>query len=258
MSGRSPDEIWEVAKDEGERRLARRWPALVATGFVGGADIMIGVFVLAATSAAVTAAAGPELGHLAGSLVFGVGFVMLIVGRGELFTENFLVPVSTVLARRAQPRSLLRLWVITFVANYAGILLVTLIMKTTGVLQPETLAAAAEPAETLVARDGLPSLLSAILAGAVMTLMTWLTHAAEQDIGRIVIALLIGFVIALGTFNHAVVAFGETMLPYLANTTDIGLGDIARTLAYAIVGNLIGGLGLVTLNRAIQARGEPD
>jgi formate/nitrite transporter FocA (FNT family) len=257
MSGRSPDEIWDEAKDEGERRLGRRWPALAATGFVGGADIMFGVFALVATSAALTPLAGEPVGHLAGSMVFGIGFVFLIVGRGELFTENFLVPVSAVLAKRAPAVALLRLWGVTFVGNYVGILLIAAIMQKTGVLRPETLQAAAGPADTLVGRGPGAALLSGVLAGAVMTLMTWLTHAAELDISRIAIALLIGFVIALGTMNHAVVSFGETILAYMAGTTKASLGEIAGTLGLAIVGNLIGGLGLVTLNRLIQARGEP-
>jgi formate/nitrite transporter FocA (FNT family) len=256
MSARTPDEIWDEVVDEGERRVCRGFAALTATGFVGGADIMLGVFALAATSAALTAAAGSEVGHLGGSLVFGVGFVFLIIGRGELFTENFLVPVSALTAGRARVFDLARLWGVTLIANYAGIVLIALMMKTSGVLRPETLKAAAVPADMLVNRDAGAAFLSAVLAGAAMTLMTWLTHATEHDGARIILALAIGFVIALGTMNHAVVSFGETMLAYLANTTNASLGDIGRTIGLAIAGNLAGGLGLVTLNRGLMARGE--
>ncbi|HVL94460.1 MAG TPA: formate/nitrite transporter family protein [Solirubrobacteraceae bacterium] len=257
MSGRRPDEIWQAAVDEGERRLTRGTWALASTGFVGGADIMIGVLALTATTGALHEAVGAPIAHLAGSLLFGLGFVFLIIGRGELFTENFLVPVSAVLARRAPRLSLLRLWLITFVANYAGILLIVLLMAKTGVLEPATLEAAGPLTETLVERDALAALFSGVLAGAVMTLMTWLTHAVELDVSRILLCLGIGFVISVASMNHAVVSFGETMLAYVAGTTDAGLGEIARTIAFAIAGNLIGGLGLVTLNRGIQARGEP-
>lgn len=257
MSGRSPGEIWEVTTEEGERRLGRGVWALVATGFVGGMDVMLGVFALVATSAAVGASAGHEIGHLAGSLVFGLGFVFLVVGRGELFTENFLVPVSAIVSGHSRWPQLVRLWLVTFVANYAGILLVALIFTTAGVLEPATLHAAGLPADRLVGRDVGAALLSGVVAGAAMTLMTWMTHAAEQDVGRMAIALAIGFVIAMGTMNHAVVSFGETMLAYLAGTTDASLWDIARTVLLAIAGNLVGGLGLVTLTRAIQVQGEP-
>ena len=257
MAGRGPDDIWLEAIDEGERRLGRSTGALAATGFVGGADVMLGVLALVATEAAFTKWAGPEVAHFMGSLVFGIGFVFLIVGRGELFTENFLVPVSAVYARRCHWRTLLRLWGVTFIANYAGILLFAAIFAKTGVLRAETLTAAGTPADVLTGRGVGAALLSGVVAGAVMTLMTWLTHAAEYDFSRILLALIIGFVIAIATMNHAVVSFGETMLAYIAGTTKASLGEIAGTLGLAIAGNLVGGLGLVTVNRLIQARGEP-
>jgi formate-nitrite transporter family protein len=257
MSGRAPDEIWATAVDEGERRLRRSTGSLISTGFVGGADIMFGILALAATTGAFTPLLGEQPAHWLGSLLFGIGFVFLVVGRGELFTENFLIPVGAVLAGRNSWRSLVRLWGITFVANYIGIVLLALIMAKSGVLRPETLKAAGTSAATLTERGPLAAILSGVLAGAVLTLMTWLTHAAERDSARIMIAMLVGFIIAISTMNHAVVAFGEMILPYIAGTTPASLGRIAATLGWGVIGNLIGGLGLVTINRLVQARGEP-
>src|SRR4051794_25816079 len=240
MSAKPPDQIWQEAVEEGERRTGRRVSALVATGVVGGADVMLGVLAMAATSAAVGAAAGEEVGHVAGALAFGLGFVFLVIGRGELFTENFLVPISAVVAGRASSRSLVRLWGVTFVGNYAGILLIALIFSAGGVLRPETLAAAGTAADVLTGRDAGAAFLSAVLGGATMTLLTWLAQAAEQDAARILVALGVGFLLAVASMNHAVVSFGETILAYLAGTSSAGLGDIARTLALAVAGNLVG------------------
>jgi formate/nitrite transporter FocA (FNT family) len=65
-------------------------------------------------------------------------------------------------------------------------------------------------------------------------------------------------VIALPTMNHAVVSFGELMLAAFSDAADLSTGEVVRTLVCAIVGNVVGGLGLVTLNRFVMARGEPD
>jgi formate/nitrite transporter FocA (FNT family) len=100
----------------------------------------------------VGALVGEGPAHLAGSLVFGVGFVFLIVGRGELFTENFLIPVGSVIAGRATKPSVLRLWTVTFVANYVGIALAALVLTRPGVLDAETLAATGPVADTLAGR----------------------------------------------------------------------------------------------------------
>jgi formate/nitrite transporter FocA (FNT family) len=258
MSGRAPDEIWQAATEEGERRVRRSTGALLSTGFVGGFDVMLGVLVSVAATGALTSSIGAEPAHLVGSLFFGIGFVLVIVGRGELFTENFLVPVGSVLAGRARLSGLARLWSATFLANYVGILLIALVLSTSGVLKPATLEATGPIADTLVGRDWLPAFLSAVVAGAVMTLLTWLAHAAENEGARVLIALLIGVVIALPTMNHAVVSFGELVLAVFSDHSDASLGEIVRTLVCAIVGNVVGGLGLVTLNRFVMARGEPD
>ncbi len=258
MSGRAPDEIWKAATEEGERRVRRSTGALLSTGFVGGFDVMLGVLVTIAATGALTAATGADPAHLVGSLFFGIGFVLVIVGRGELFTENFLVPVGSVLAGRATPFGLARLWLLTFLANYGGILLIAVVLTTGGVLQASTLDSVGPIADTLTGRGWLSAFLSAVVAGSVMTLLTWLAHAAERESARIMVALVLGVVIALPTLNHAVVSFGELALAVLSDRTDATTGEIARTLACAIVGNVVGGLGLVTLNRFVMARGEPD
>jgi formate-nitrite transporter family protein len=258
VSGPTPDEIWQTAIEEGERRLDRGTWALAATGFVGGADIMLGLLAMSATTGFLVDAAGADVAHVAGALAFGLGFVFLVVGRGELFTENFLIPVSAVVAGRTAKRPLLRLWIVTFAANYAGILVFALILCAGGVLQHSTLVAAATPPEVLTARSAGAAFLSAVLAGAVMTLLTWLTHASQYDVARMLLALAIGFLLAIASMNHAVVSFGEIGFGAIAGTAHVDLGDAVRTLALAIAGNLVGGLGLVTLNRLVQARGEPS
>ncbi len=94
-------------------RLNRSWPHLLATGFIGGGDVGIGVLALLAVEHATGS-------RVLGALAFTVGFVALTLGRSELFTENFLVPVAAVVARRNRLREILRLWAGTLVSNLAG------------------------------------------------------------------------------------------------------------------------------------------
>jgi formate/nitrite transporter FocA (FNT family) len=258
MSGRAPDDIWQDAIDEGERRMDRSTSALVATAVVGGLDVMIGVLLLAIVSGAFAEVlpAGPS--HVLGALVFGVGFAFLTIGRGELFTENFLLPVGAVVAGRNTTARLIAMWVITLAGNFAAILLVALMFTKGGVLEAATLHEAGALSDTLTARDGWAAFLSAVLAGATMTLFTWLAAAAENDLTRVVLSLLVGLALAAPSLNHAVVGFGEIVFGLLAGSAAGNAGDLARIVGLAIAGNLVGGLGLVTVNRLVQARGEPD
>jgi formate/nitrite transporter FocA (FNT family) len=127
-----------------------------------------------------------------------------------------------------------------------------------GVLDRESLAAAGTMADTMGERDTLAALLSAIAAGTIMTLFTWVVAAAETGTARVLASLLIGFVLAAPSLNHAVVGFGEQVFGLFAGTARTGWGDLVRTVSLAIVGNLIGGVGLVFGTRLAQVRGEPD
>src|SRR5436309_3025341 len=123
MADRTPEEIWAEGLDEGQRRLERSLPALAATGFAGGADVMFAILAVAVSSAALVLVVPEPTAHILGSLVFGLGFAFITIGRAELFTENFLIPVGSVVARRAPARDLLRMWVITLALNFAGLAL---------------------------------------------------------------------------------------------------------------------------------------
>ena len=258
MSDRGPDEIWSDALDEGERRLGRGPAALAATGFAGGVDVFFSILVLAIVSGAVHEIAPEAVAHIAGSLFFGIGFAFITIGRAELFTENFLVPVGAVAAKRGSLALLLRLWLITGVLNFAGLALFAALFAVDGVLKEATLEAAGTMADTLVDRRLWPAFLSAIAAGTIMTLFTWVVAAAEAASARVIASLLVGFVLAAPSLNHAIVGFGEVIFGLFAGTAEATWLDLVRNTAIAIAGNLVGGIGLVFMTRLWQVAGEPS
>src|SRR3712207_4298671 len=117
MSKRDPAGIWEESVEEGERRPGRSASGLLATGIVGGLDIMLGIVGLTVVTGALEAVVPEESAHVFGSLAFGIGLVLLILGRSELFTENFLVPITTVIDGSKRIGDVARLWVGTLVGN---------------------------------------------------------------------------------------------------------------------------------------------
>lgn len=96
--------------EEGHDRLNRSTGSFWATGLIGGLDVGLGVLALFVVEAGTGS-------RVLGGLGFIVGFLALHLGRSELFTENFLVPVTTVVAGSKDVGSLLRLWAVTLVAN---------------------------------------------------------------------------------------------------------------------------------------------
>ncbi|MCU1691510.1 MAG: Formate/nitrite transporter FocA, family [Frankiales bacterium] len=237
------EDAFKRSIDEGRRRLSRRtWP-LLATGVLGGIDVGTGVLALLFVEHET------ESVVLAG-LAFTIGFIALSLAKSELFTEDFLVPVSTVIARQARFRMLIRLWVGTLVANLVGGWLFTFLIHLGFPQFSETALKAG--GHYIDLGLGRRAFALAVLGGAVITLMTWMQHSTESDALKLVPAVTGAFLLAGAQLNHAIV---NSLLIFSALQTGrapFGYLDWAQTAGLAAVGNIVGGVVLVTLLRLFQ------
>jgi formate/nitrite transporter FocA (FNT family) len=252
----SPSALWSQGLEEGESRLSRRPLSAASTGLVGGFDVMIGVGVATVVAGALSGVLPAKLASVIGALAFGVGFVLITLGRSELFSENFLIPVGAVLEGRKPLRRLPVLWVPALLANVLGMLVLALILSVPTVLDHNSIVAAGHTANVFAERSAWAAFLSAIVAGLVMTLWTWLGIAVRTDVGRVLVALVIGFTIAAPNMNHVIVGTGEMMFGVLGGATHATWGDVGVNFLLALAGNLVGGMMFVTLTRFVQARAE--
>jgi len=191
------EDTFDRLVDEGEQRLGRSWPGLISTGVLGAFDIGVGVLALLLVEQATHSV-------LLGGLAFSIGFIALTLARSELFTENFLVPVTAVVAKNASLLSLIRLWAVTAMTNLAGgWVFVGIIM----VAFPTLRATAVEVAVFYI-ELGITwhAFALAMIGGVLITLMTHLQHATESDGVRLVPAIVMGFLLGAGKINHAIVA----------------------------------------------------
>lgn len=220
---------------------------------MAGIDVVFGIVALGVTHALVADRFGSAAGDLAGAVAFGIGFVFIVVGRSELFTENFLVPVAGVDRRsRRSWLDLLQLWLLSPLFNLVGGAILVVIVTTHGVLPDGTGGALRSLAERTDENGAVAAAASAVAAGALVTLMTWLVEGADSMGVRIVTAWIAGSLLALGMFNHVIVVTLELFIG-IRYGADVGYGDLFSNLAIALVGNLVGGILLVTLTRFGQA-----
>lgn len=235
-------ETFERTVDEGERRTHRTWPSLLSTGFVGGLDLGIGVFALLAVQ---EATGSPLLGALA----FTIGFIALVLAKSELFTENFLVPIAAAVAGHAKPLSVARLWAGTLVMNLlGGWVLMALVMGAF----PRLHATSVEVGRFYIDMGvGWVAFSSAIVGGMAITLMTWMERSTSATGTKVVAAVTMGFVLAVGPLNHSIVGSLE-MFAALTAGAPFGYLDWFGTLGWSALGNMVGGIGLVTVLRLIQ------
>jgi formate/nitrite transporter FocA (FNT family) len=243
--------------EEGERRLTRSSLELTTTSLVGGFDVVFGIIALAAATAAIAPHFGPDAAHLFGSLAFGIAFIFIVVGRSELFTENFLIPVTALRSGKLSALKLVELWTISPVMNIVGGTALILVVSSKGVLPEGSAPALVDVANDIVARTEWSAFLSAIAGGALITVMTWMVEGVGTVGGRIVVAWVAGALLALGSFNHVIVVTLELVFG-LRFGADLDIGDAGVNFAIAAAGNLIGGMVFVTLTRTSQAIGSGD
>ncbi|WP_430645350.1 formate/nitrite transporter family protein [Agromyces sp. GXS1127] len=248
--------MYDRAKAEGRHRLAM--PALeqAAGALIAGITIVFGIVALAITDADVGSALGPGPGRIAGALAFGIGFVFLVVGRTELFSENFFDPVAAVLEEpgRARVLRLLRLWGIVLVLNLAGAAMMAAIFVVPQALPDGAPEVLVRIAEDLASRDGWATLARSVAAGALITLMSYLLHATDQVVARAGLAYLVGFLVALGPFDHVVVSETHLLLGWWLGAA-VDAGDLATGFLIAAAGNLLGGILLMTFTHVVQVLG---
>lgn len=250
------EDAYERLVDEGHQRLGRPLLPLISTGLLGGIDVGVGVMAYLVVQA--------ETGNqLLASLAFTIGFVALAMANSELFTENFLVPVISVVAKEGTVAQLVRLWLVTLGANLisgfcmAGMIVVAL---------PKVHKAAVEVGSHY-AHLGVSwrSLFLAVLAGAVITLLTRMQHGTE-DLGvRLVPAVLMSFVLVAAQLFHSVLDSIMMFAGLLTGKADYSYLDWLGALGWSTFGNLVGGLVLVTgirllriTHRLAESREEED
>lgn len=251
-----PGEIFDRAAEEGRRRLDQSLVELVATSVIAGTTILFGIV----AEGVVHASVKPVLGHIArvaGALAFGPGLVFLVIGRSELFTENFFDPVAAAVEDDESwlLGSIARLWVLTFAFNIVGGALFTLIFVVEGVLPTGTADALRTIGLEVAKRSTLATFASAFVGGSLVTLLSFLLESVNSVGSRIWLAYAVGVLLALGPFNHVVVSFLNLLFAALFGAP-IGYGEIGVTTAVITAGNVVGGLGLVTLTHVAQALGS--
>lgn len=250
-----PAEVFERSAEEGERRLDQSTLELLSTGFIAGFTIVFGIIALGIVEALAKPGLG-DLSKLLGALAFGVGLPFLILGRAELFSENFFDPIAAAFKSKAggMTTKILRLWVLTLLLNLVGGGVLVLVVSVEGALPPGSHEALSSVASDIADRSSLATLMRSVVGGALVALLSFLVIASQDSTGRILLAYVTGVLLALGPFDHIVVSILHLAFGFMFDAP-VSLIDIGRVSTISLVGNLLGGVGLVTMSHAAQAKG---
>lgn len=195
--------------------------------------------------------------HALSSLVYPIGFMFVIVGRSELFTENTLEPVIPLLHKRdaATLRKLLRMWGILIVGNLLGALILAWIIGATSIID-SALSPTMRDVSAQATQGGFGDVFyKAIFGGWLIALLAWLLASTVDSTAQLFLIWATTVPIAAFHFRHSIAGSVEAF--YRAVVGVSGWGEmIGGFVVPALLGNAVGGILLVALFNYAQVAEE--
>ncbi|CAH2604186.1 Formate/nitrite transporter family protein [Rhodovastum atsumiense] len=244
--------IHEIVREQGEIELARSFAGLAWSGLAAGLSIGFSMVAQAHLQAALPEAPWQRL--VAG-FGYSIGFLIVILGRQQLFTETTLTALIPALTRPSLGMALgtLRVWGIVLAANLVGTMLFATMAAIPGVFAPDATAAMAALSAETMRHPFWQVVVRAGSAGWLIGLMVWLLPAAGT--ARPIIIILLTYVIAVCQFPHIIAGSVEAAFGVAAGHA--GVGDyLLRFLLPTFLGNAFGGTALAALLNHAPVAGE--
>jgi formate/nitrite transporter FocA (FNT family) len=243
----------EVVRQEGERELERSSGALFWSGLAAGLSMG---FSFLAEGLLRSHLPDVEWRPLVAKLGYSVGFLIVIIGSQQLYTENTLTPIVPLLSRRTWSclRNVLRLWGAVLIANFIGALLFALALGRLDVVEPNVQYTLSALAREAMQADGRTTALHAVYAGWLIALMVWMLPGAES--AKLTVIVIMTYLVGLGGFAHVIAGASEVF--YAGVRGEASWGQVmGGYLLPTLVGNTAGGITMVAaLNHAQATSGE--
>lgn len=233
--------IFEAIRREAEHELERPSSSLAWSGLAAGLSMGFSMVAEALLGSYLPTA---EWTPLVTKFGYSIGFVIVILGRQQLFTENTLTPVLQLLDKKSSYvfKKVIRLWSIVFVANIIGTFLFSYAISNISIFEPEIYHEFNQIARGTVSSGFSVTFFRGIFAGWLIALIIWLLPFAEQ--ARIWVIILITYLVGLGGFSHIIAGSVDGFYGIMAE--QIRIGHFATSFFIpTLLGNIIGGVALV-------------
>lgn len=238
----SADEIFQRIIASADDEIDSTFRELFFSGVAAGLAIVLTFLSHASLKAVVHGAAAAQLG----GLLYPIGFVFIIMGRYQLYTENTLPPVALVLTRLASVPALLRVWGVVLLGNVMGAAVGALILAKSGVFDAKTAEVASEFGLKGLHTGWGALFFKGIFAGALVAGLVWVNHASRDSVSRLLFTYIIIYAIPANHLYHVVVTACDCFYVVFTGKAAF-LSLLGHFFVPVFLGNTVGGVGLVTV-----------
>ncbi len=244
----SAEDIYEQVAANARQELARTSIALALSGF--GAGAFMGLSALG-TAIALALLGASEHARVISRMFYPLGFIVVIIGRSQLFTENTLYPVALVLTEKRQFWNTMRLWAVVLPTNVLGAFCFALLASRTTALDPAFVSTMGTLGAKALAHPSTAVFWSGVIAGWIIALAAWLVSASHSVTGSVMVIWMLTYVVGLGDFAHCIASSGEIFVTIM--THQAPWIAFPQWFIPAVSGNIVGGVCLVTILEYGQA-----
>ena len=242
-------EIFHAAVESAREELARSNRTLFFSGLAGG--VTLGLTALSVSAVRALLGNTPSAQFIS-FLFYPIGFIAVIIGRAQLFTENTLYPVILTLDEHRHFRSTLRLWGVVYASNVLGALLFAVLAIRSEALPAPTTAQLIEMGVAATQGTATTFFWSGIIGGWLIALVAWVVTASQWTIGQLAMVWLLTFLVGIGRFAHCIVGTGEILSAVVAHA--LPFTAYLHWVWAATLGNIVGGVVIVSLLNYGQVR----
>jgi formate/nitrite transporter FocA (FNT family) len=236
--------VFETVRREGETEITRPAAALAFSGLAAGLSMgfsLVGTGILHAYLPATPWRTIVE------AIGYTLGFLIVIMGRQQLFTENTLTAILPVLDDPDKPKKLgqmLRLWGIVLFTNLIGAGVFAYVCARTSIFPDDIKAAFMQVGLTALHPTFGEIFGRGILAGWLIALMVWLLPAASPQ--RLWVIIIITWLVGVGGMSHVIAGSVEALYSVAAGAWPWTL-YVTNFLVPVFFGNCVGGVLLVAI-----------
>ncbi len=246
-TARSHGEILKQQIIDGQKTYDKNPRSILLSSFTAGLEIGFSYLLICALFFFLIGKVAEDTIIKAISLVYPIGFIMIILGQSILFTEQTSLLTLPVLNKKRSFGSLMKLWALVIVGNLIGGYLIAFVLVWLGPAMKLFDLSIVEKVALHVTHynDGV-IFVSAVLAGWLMGLLSWLVAASKDTLSRIFLIFMITSVLSFAGLHHSIVGNVEVFAG-LISSSQITFMDYLLFLLLALLGNAIGGAVFVAL-----------
>jgi formate/nitrite transporter FocA (FNT family) len=253
LSRPSAEDIYKQVEKNATEELKRSTLSLAISGFTGGTFMgfsAMGVGIILAHLAP-DGVISPTA-FVVSRMFYPLGFIVVILGRSQLFTENTLYPVALVLTKPKAIWHTIRLWATVLPSNVCGALAFAALAGMTHAMPADVVKAIAQLGMNAAHDPTATVFWSGVVGGWIIATAAWLVSGSHSITGSVMVIWMLTFVVGLGNFAHCIATSGEILTAVL--THQLPWAAYPHWFGPAVGGNICGGVGMVTLLEYGQAR----